>query len=250
MKNIHSITAILFLSAALPLLGQVPLRATPTADEVMAIMFERDSQREMMGGGYSGSREYLFDNPKLNKRAEMLISVKCDADGTKHFQIVSEDGWKSAHKHVLHKMLESESDSSQPMIRPKTRIISKNYNFQMVELTTLNGRPTYVIDALPKRQDKYLFRGRIWVDAEDYALARVEGEPAKNPSFWTRSVHFVQQYRKSGDFWFPVLTSSVTEARLFGSTKVDIHYFDYTPLSATAYPPAGAQMKEAHYVTH
>ncbi len=250
MKTIHMSIAILFLSAAVPLLAQGPLTAKPTGDEVMATMFERDTQREMMAGGYSGSREYQLENPKLNKRAEMLISVRCDSDGTKHFQIVSEEGWKSAHKHVLHKMLESESDSSRPMTRPKTRIVSTNYNFQMVGLSTLDGRPTYVIDALPKREDKYLFRGRIWVDAEDYALARVEGEPAKSPSFWIRSVHFVQQYRKSGDFWFPVLTSSITEARFFGNTKVDIRYFDYTPLSATVNPSAGTQVKEAHYVTH
>jgi len=250
MKNIHSIIAILFLSASVPLFGQVPLRPTPNADEVMAIMFERDTQREMLEGGYSGSREYVFDNSKFNKRAEMLVSITCDPDGTKHFQVVTEEGWKSAHKHVLHKMLESESDSSQPMIRPKTRIISENYTFQLVELGTLDGRPTYVIDALPKRQDKYLFRGRIWVDAEDYALARVEGEPAKNPSFWIRSVHFVQQYHKSGDLWFPALTSSVTEARFFGTTKVNIRYFDYTPLSAKAPAIASPKFREVGYVQH
>jgi hypothetical protein len=65
------------------------------------------------------------------------------------------------------------------------------------------------------------------VDAEDYALARVEGEPAKNPSFWTRKVHFVQQYHKNGDYWFPLFTTSVTDARMFGTTDVRIRHFDY-----------------------
>jgi outer membrane lipoprotein-sorting protein len=248
MKNQLIITALLL--ATLPAVGQVSLKPNATADEVMATMFDRDTQREALAAGYSGSREYLFDNVKLSKRAEMLVSVTCDPAGTKHFQVVSEEGWKSAHKHVLHKMLESESDSSQPTNRPKTRIISENYDFQMVEVGTLGGRPTYVIDALPKRQDKYLFRGRIWVDAEDYALARVEGEPAKAPSFWTRSVHFVQQYQKNGTFWFPVQTTSITEARFFGTTRVDIHYFDYTPLSSKARGIAGPEFREAHYVHH
>lgn len=246
MKNRFTIIALIFC-ASVPMFGQT---FTPNADDVMATMFARDSQREALAAGYSGSREYLFDNTKLGKHAQMQVSITCDPDGSKHFQVVSEDGWKSAHKHVLHKMLESESDSSQPTIRPKTRIISENYNFQMVELGTLDGRRTYVIDAVPKRLDKYLFRGRIWVDAEDYALARVEGEPAKTPSFWTRSVHFVQQYHKSGEFWFPALTSSVTDARFFGSTKVNIRYFDYTPLSARDHSAASGQLKEAHYVAH
>ncbi len=69
----------------------------------------------------------------------------------------------------------------------------------MIETEPFDGRMAYVIEAIPKREDKSLFRGRIWVDTEDYALARVEGEPAKNPSFWTRKVHFVQQYYKAGD---------------------------------------------------
>ena len=78
-----------------------------------------------------------------------------------------------------------------------TQINSENYSFRMIEISRIDGRMAYVIKATPKREDKSLFRGRIWVDTEDYALARVEGEPAKNPSFWTKSVHFVQQYRKA-----------------------------------------------------
>jgi len=204
----------------------------------------------MLQGGYTGSREYIFDNLKFNKHAEMLVSVSADPDGTKHFQVVSEEGWKSAHKHVLHKMLESESEDSFPDTRPKTRLVSENYSFQMVELGSLGGRPAYVIDVVPKRHDKYLFRGRIWVDANDYALARVEGEPAKNPSFWIHSVHFVQEYRKSGAFWFPASISSVTQARFFGMTEVKIRYFDYTPASERARVLATATIKEASYVKH
>jgi hypothetical protein len=74
-----------------------------------------------------------------------------------------------------------------------------------------------------------LFEGQIWIDAQDYALARVEGKPAKNPSFWVSSVHFVHTYQKSGPFWFPASTESVTEVRIFGATSLIIHYFDYTP---------------------
>ena len=115
----------------------------------------------------------------------------------------------------------------------------------MIDISRLEGRPTYVINAIPKRHDKYLFRGRIWVDAEDYALRRVEGEPAKNPSFWIRSVHFTQEYRKNGAFWFPVATTSITEARIFGTTTVDIHYSDYAPNSEAAPGLAGPVPAEA-----
>ena len=69
----------------------------------------------------------------------------------------------------------------------------------MIGTDSLESRPVYIIEVRPKREDKYLFEGRIWVDAEDFALVRAEGKPAKNPSFWTHSVNFVQMYHKSGN---------------------------------------------------
>ena len=246
----HIIIAAILICLGRPLFGQAPVVNSLTADDVMARMFEQDHQREALGGGYSGSREYTLRNQQLNKRAEMVAGVVCDADGTKHFQVVSEDGWKSANKHVLRKMLESESETSQPTTRPMTRMVPQNYEFQLIGSESLEGRPAYVIDVIPKRSDKYLFRGRIWVDAADSALARAEGEPAKNPSFWTRSVHFVQQYHKSGPFWFPAQTTSVTEAHIFGTTDVSIRYFDYSPLSNSARGSARPAPTEVKYVQH
>ena len=65
------------------------------------------------------------------------------------------------------------------------------------------------------------------MDAEEYAISRIEGTPARNPSFWTRSIHIVHRYGKTGPFWLPTLNHSRAEARIFGSTEVTIEYFDY-----------------------
>ncbi|HVO59570.1 MAG TPA: hypothetical protein VMT53_01475 [Terriglobales bacterium] len=246
----HIIITTLLICLAVPLFGQAPAATSMSADEVMARVLERDTQREAISGGYSGSREYTLDNHKFNKRAEMVTSVVCGADGTKHFQVVSEEGWKSANKHVLRKMLDSESETSQPDTRPKTRMVPGNYEFHLVGTEYLQGRPAYVIDAVPRRSDKYLFRGRVWVDEQDFAVARVEGQPAKNPSFWTKSVHFVAQYHKSGAFWYPAMTTSVTEAHIFGTTDVSIRYFDYFPLSNSARGSASPAPTEVKYVQH
>ena len=209
------ITLILFLA-----LGSItPCHAQQTpllgADDIIARMQYRNSQREKLQGGYRGTRRYALENAKLNKRAEMLVSVNCDPDGTKHFEVVSEEGWSSANKHVLRKMLESESETSRPQVREQTGITPENYSFQLIGTDTLASRPVYIVEVLPKREDKYLFEGRIWVDAQDFALVRAEGKPAKTPSFWTHSVNFVQVYQKSGTFWFPLSTESVTDARIF-----------------------------------
>jgi hypothetical protein len=220
------------------------------AEDVIAKLMDRTSQRERLGAGYTGTRQYVLENHQFDKRAEMVVNVKCDADGTKHFEVVSENGSKSANKRVLRKMLESEEETSQPQIRPRTSLTPENYSFQMLGSESLDSRPMYVVQVIPKREDKYLFEGRIWVDAEDFAVVRAEGKPAKSPSFWTRSVTFVQQYQKSGTFWFPLSMQSVTEARIFGTTEVRISYSDYHP-NSTVLPSAlektHMDLREARY---
>ena len=251
MKN--TIAFALFLSLATLGVGQTAQPSVANADEVMAKMFAQDGKREALSQGYAGYRRYIFDNNRLHKHAELLVTVKCDSDGSKHFDVVSEEGWKTANHKILRKMLESEAETSQPLTRPKSRLTPDNYSFSLVERDSIDGRPMYVIDVTPKRSDKYLFEGRIWVDANDYALVRAEGKPAKNPSFWTRSIHFVHQYQKSGDFWFPDTTESITQARIVGNTDVTIQYFDYAPNTAVgshSLPTHNVAFTEAKYVQH
>ena len=224
----HLLLSAFLIMQALPAAAQDPA-TNPTADEIVTRMTAHDLARQSSLQGYAGMRRYVLENQKFHKRAEMLVQVQGDQDGTKHFEVVSEDGWKAAHKHVLHKMLESETETSRPEKRAGARLNSENYGFSLIGTELTAGRTAYVLELRPKRNEKYLFEGRIWVDAEDYALVRAEGKPAKKPSFWTKSIHFVQVYKKCGPVWFPLSTESVTEAHLFGTTDLSIEYFDYAP---------------------
>jgi hypothetical protein len=233
MKNYFLLIALLLLQPC-SLFAADDSGKLPTAEEIVSRMAALDLQRQVSIEGYAGMRRYVLDNQNFHKRAEMLVQVQGDPDGTKHFEVVSEEGWKAAHKHVLRKMLESESETSRPEMRASTRLNLENYDFEVIGTEMVADRPAYVLETHPKRKEKYLFQGRIWVDAEDYALVRAEGSPAKNPSFWTKSTHFVQIYQKNGSLWFPRSTQSVTEARIFGTTDVNIEYFDYVPKTTHA----------------
>jgi hypothetical protein len=228
MKN-HLILSCLLLFAANSAIAADDSGTPPTAEEIVNRMAAHDLARQTSIEGYAGMRRYILENHKFHKRAEMLVQVEGYRDGSKHFQIVSEEGWGGAHKHVLRKMLESESETSRPEMRASARLTPGNYEFALVGRELLEGREAYVLEIRPKRNEQYLFQGRIWVDAEDYALARAEGKPAKTPSFWTKNIHFVQIYHKCGSLWFPLSTQSVTEAHLFGTTDVSIEYLDYLP---------------------
>jgi negative regulator of sigma E activity len=201
--------------------------AIPGASEVIAKMMEHDAERQAAQSGYTAMRRYALENK--NRRASMLVRVTVMPDGSKQFSVVEETGSGSIRKHVFHRILDEEADASGPKLRKESRIIPENYSFQIVGLDTVNDRSAYVIEVVPKTQNKYLIAGKIWVDAEEYAVMRVEGRPAKNPSFWIRSVQFVHTYGKNGSFWFPVSNRSVTDARIFGKAEMTIEYFDYLP---------------------
>ena len=215
------------LVSALAMAAQDSGQQLPSANEVVAKTMEHDNQRQIALHGYTAARRYVLENARHHKRAEMVVTVKCLPNGSKEFQTVSATGWSAARNHVFPKLLESESEASRPEVRDRSRITPENYSFEMVGRDYINGRAAYVIAITPKTPSKYLVQGRIWVDADEYAMVRIEGQPAKSPSFWIKSVHFVHTYGKSGSFWFPVSDRSVTDARILGHTEVTIEYFDY-----------------------
>jgi len=202
--------------------------ALPTADQVVDRMVANESERQAALHGYEAIRRYVLENSNHHKRAEMLVHMICQADGSKQFDVLSESGWGAARKHVFPRLLEAESEAARPDVRERSRIIPENYTFEIVGREDIRGRPAYVIAIEPKTPNKYLVRGRIFVDADEYAIVRVEGEPAKKPSFWVKSVHFIHDYDRSGPFWFPVSDRSVTDVRIFGATEMTIEYFDYS----------------------
>src|SRR5438034_1706944 len=129
MRNRLLLAALFLLPTSAAAADEAP--TIPPAEESVARMGSRHLQRQVSIEGYAGLRRYVLDNQHLHKRGEMLVQVQGDPDGTKHFEVVSEEGWKAAHKHVLRKMLESESETSHPEARAKARINPENYDFKM-----------------------------------------------------------------------------------------------------------------------
>jgi negative regulator of sigma E activity len=198
----------------------------PSAEDVVAKMMQFDAQRQSQLTGYTAIRHYVAVNK--NRRAEMLVHVDCASDGAKQFTVLSEEGSGSIRKHVFHKLLSEETEASRHGTRNSTRLIPANYDFQFVGQEKLETGLAYVLQVSPKTANKYLINGKIWVDANDYSIVRIEGQPARNPSFWVRNVHFVHTYEKVGPFWFASATHTESEVRIFGSSKLTIENSDYT----------------------
>jgi len=65
-------------------------------------------------------------------------------------------------------------------------------------------------------KEKYLFEGKIWIDAQDFAIVKIAGHPAKKPSFWINRADFVRQYQRIDGFWLPFRDETSVEVKIYG----------------------------------
>ncbi|MGA2041713.1 MAG: hypothetical protein ABSH42_20720 [Bryobacteraceae bacterium] len=211
---------VMLISACTALAGQAP-----TAAEIVGRMMAHEQARQASLRAYNWTSHYVLDNKQ--RHAEMVVLWTRQSDGTKRYDIAEERGDSAVRSHVFHKLLESEVEASQPVYRDRNRLNNTNYAYRLTGSEEVNGRLAYMLEIEPKTESKYLVKGRIWVDAQDYAVVRVVGSPSKKPSFWTNAVSFVQTFEKNGEYWMAASNRSITNAKVFGEANLVIRHFGY-----------------------
>ncbi len=199
----------------------------PDLTAILARMAEHNSMRDHTLHNYACDRTYQVDNKRVNKSASVNVTMFFVEPDEKLFEVKSAAGMGFMRKGVLNRLIETERENSRGAQKSLTAITPANYAFTYLRGETVKGRLQHVLSAKALRKDKLLFNGTIWVDAEDGSVSRIEGQPAKRPSFWTRKVEFVQEYEKHGPYWFPVRNTSVTQVFIFGRTTTDIRHSNY-----------------------
>jgi len=171
--------------------------------------------------------------------AKMVVDADFDAASGKTFRIESQSGSKFLCDHVLRRAVDSEKEASQD--KSSTALTGANYRFRLVGSQVLRGRPAYILNVDPIVPSKFLYRGKIWVDAADFALVQVDAEPARNPSIWIARTLIQYTNTKTGDFWLPQQTRSETHVRIGGTAVLTIDYGNYqvAPEEAAPARPAG-----------
>jgi Outer membrane lipoprotein-sorting protein len=209
-----------------------------TADQVIQRMIEQDEWRRSALQQYTSNRRYVVDNVKFNKHAEVTVREKYVYPGQKEFETLSGSGSDYIRHKVISKLIEAELDAAKNQNRDQTRITPEHYKFELLGTEEQEGHPCFLISVVPNRSEKYLIKGRIWVDQKDFAIVRMEGSPAKNPSFWTRKVQFTRRYQKQGPFWMAASIESESEVFVAGKSALKIEYFDYVITQGESHPIA------------
>jgi hypothetical protein len=91
----------------------------------------------------------------------------------------------------------------------------------------IGNRPAYILDLEPLVPSKFLYRGRIWVDAAEFGVVKMETQPSKSPSFWISRTLIHYTGRKTDGFWMPEEVRSETSVRIGGAAVLTIDYGNY-----------------------
>jgi len=206
------------------------LSAAPlTKDQVVDNLIRRNRERSQALLRSEATRVYhlAYRGFPSDHDAAMTVEATYESPSTKDFKIVDESGAKVIVNRVFKKLLEGEKEAADPEIAARTQMNRDNYDFDLVAYQPSEGGGQYVLDVTPKSGSKFVYRGKVWVDATDFAVTRIEAEPAQSPSFWTKKTEIHHEYRKVQGFWLPVRNESVSYIRLGGRATLTIEYKDY-----------------------
>jgi hypothetical protein len=194
--------------------------------QIQALMEHHDQiQREGLKH-YRAMRQYHVEYRGLaNLEANMEVEVDFDATSGKSFHIMSQSGSKILGEKVLKRAMDSEKEASED--GEATALTPENYRFQLLRNESLDGRPAYILSVEPLKESKFLYRGKVWVDATDFAVAKIEAAPAKNPSFWISRTLIRYTSAKTGNFWLPQRSRSESKIRIGGTAVLNIDYGAY-----------------------
>jgi hypothetical protein len=190
----------------------------PTMETLLARMAQARSENQARFRSYIVTRDYqLFGKERDKTKSQVIADITFVPPDSKKYAIQQSLGSGLGEK-VVRRMLTREADITKDY--RSTDFSPDNYDFRLLRQEEVGGQRCFVLELLPRRQDRNLLRGTIWVDAHSYLLRRTEGEPAKSPSWWLREVRLVFVYGEVGGMWLQTASEATADVRILGQYTV------------------------------
>lgn len=163
---------------------------------------------------YEVTREYkVFHADDPNPISAVTAQISFSLPDTKTFKITDAQGSPNGKK-VISAVLEQEVIYAK---EGHQRDISRsNYDFVFLREQDFGVVPEYVLHITPKRKEKGLLLGDIWVDANTYRIRQIIGIPLKTPSFWIKNPHITVQFAAVNGMWIAVSLDAIAAVRFLG----------------------------------
>jgi len=186
----------------------------PNLDLILDSLERTEGQNPALSRPYEVTRQYKVfraDDPK--PASEVTAQISFTPPDIKTFKITEEQG-RPRGKKIVNAILEQEIASAKA--GHKGTISRSNYDFVFLRDQNFGAIPEYVLHIIPKRKEKGLLLGDIWVDAQTYHIRQIVGVPLKSPSFWINDLHITVQFAAVNGMWIPVSVDAIATVRLLG----------------------------------
>jgi outer membrane lipoprotein-sorting protein len=219
-----TISAFLLLLLAV-FAGAQEGRSAPDANTIVARMMAVRQNHKAQGRSYTVKRNYELLDKQEQPKAEVVATITYLPPNEKQYNIESSSGGVGGK--VLRDILQKETESSKDEQRKE--ISPQNYDFQLAGEEAVDGRNCYVLSINPKREDKDMIRGKIWVDAQNYNIHRIEGKTVKSPSWWIRDLYILMTFTSVDGMWLHTFTHAVADVRFKGKYVMESRDVEYSP---------------------
>jgi hypothetical protein len=203
------------------LLATVTFAAGPLTDvpQVPALQRFLSNDRSVVHQAVS-VRRLEARNDHFDTEAWMEVRTVADETGFR-YTVLDEAGSGLVRNKALRGALEQERKSWTDGESERAWFTPDNYQFEDAG-TEPDGLAR--IGVTPKRKDLLLVNGSIFLKPDDGELVRIEGSPARSPSFWTRRIHVTRHYARIAGVRLPVAVESSAQIRMAGSSTFKMSY--------------------------
>jgi hypothetical protein len=201
----------------------------PDIDEnrLFSELLTHNELRNAALAGYTEQRTYQVTDMSGRVRAQESGQMEYRAPDKKSFATKLESGSALVRRLALNPLIASEIDAASGKQHHDSAITPENYTLELLGEQQVGPYRCILARATPKRTDKYLFEGKVWIDSEDFAVVRIVGHPAKKLSFWIERVNFVREYQKIDGFWLPQKDETHVQVRIYGQKVLTIDHQNY-----------------------
>src|SRR5262249_54760889 len=221
-----------------------PLRSGVAESQLFAELDVHNELRKSALLDYTVHRTYQVVDLKGKVHAQEIGQMEFRAPDRKRFVVTSETGSGLIRRMALNQLISSEIEAASGKQHHDSAITPANYSLDLLGEQQVGPYHCFVARAVPRRKDKYLFEGTLWIDVDDYAIVRIEGHPARKPSFWIERADFVRQYQKIEGFWLPERDRTLVQVRFYGKKVLKIEHQNYV-VNAAQQAEGRALVREA-----
>src|SRR5438034_8246945 len=196
----------------------------PSVDQILDRIKIHDEWEERYRIEYREPRNFHATKLRFEEDATLEVRTTFRRPDTIESQVLRAEGSRLIRERVFDNVLKAENETHSKLAKQQVDIVPANYSFSYIGQELCDGRKCYRLGITPRRREKYLIQGQIWIDAEDWSIVRIQGSPAKHPSFWTRQTQIDRRYKRIDGIWLNDSLESTSDILIAGRSTLRIQY--------------------------